>query len=155
MKKIVYLSILISYIFANEIFVEKYKILKNTTVVYEQKIEDNPNDIDAYNLLAYNYLELNKPQKAINVYKRLLKVQKSVEVNNLIAKIYFDQLKDINKTKETLLYSLELDKNNIFSLSSLAKIESTNKNYKEALKYLYRLVEIDDVYRNEYLYKIG
>ena len=74
----------------------------------QQKVAENPEDIDALETLASTYHALKENEKAIEIYEKLVRLKpKDHEIRAFLGYLYYEN-EDLDKAEENLNKSLEI-----------------------------------------------
>jgi tetratricopeptide repeat protein len=99
----------------------------------QQKVAENPEDIDALETLASTYHALKENEKAIEIYGKLVRLKpKDHEIRAFLGYLYYEN-EDLDKAEENLNKSLEISQMEPFVLFLLGNIYSRRGRISEAV----------------------
>jgi len=99
----------------------------------QQKVAENPEDIDALETLASTYHALKENGKAIEIYEKLVRLKpKDHEIRAFLGYLYYEN-EDLDKAEENLNKSLEISQLEPFVLFLLGNIYSRRGRISEAV----------------------
>ena len=99
----------------------------------QQKVAENPEDIDALETLASTYHALKENEKAIEIYEKLVRLKpKDHEIRAFLGYLYYEN-EDLDKAEENLNKSLEISQLEPFVLFLLGNIYSRRGRISEAV----------------------
>ncbi len=100
---------------------------------FQQKVAENPEDIDALETLASTYHALKENEKAIEIYEKLVRLKpKDHEIRAFLGYLYYEN-EDLEKAEENLNKSLEISQLEPFVLFLLGNIYSRRGRISEAV----------------------
>ncbi|AKT41625.1 tetratricopeptide repeat protein [Chondromyces crocatus] len=127
----------------------------------EQVVEIDPNNELALEALERCYRRLRQWLDLINAYDRHIQATldrgKKVELWSQTAKVYAEEVQDIDRAIDAYLNIVDLDDANIPALEALAKLYEKQDEIAKAIDYMSRVVELtpDGKQRVEMYYRIG
>ena len=99
----------------------------------QQKVAENPEDIDALETLASTYHALKENENAIEIYEKLVRLKpKDHEIRAFLGYLYYEN-EDLDKAEENLNKSLEISQMEPFVLFLLGNIYSRRGRISEAV----------------------
>ncbi|MEN9518542.1 MAG: hypothetical protein RLZZ381_1130, partial [Cyanobacteriota bacterium] len=131
---------------------EKEGNYENAIVFYNQFLEQNPNNIDAYYGRAKSYYSLKQYQLAINDFNEIIKLNPNyINVYALRGLAYYDQ-KNYPEALADFNQAIDLDPNSFYAYNNRGRVYLEQKNYPQALANFNQAIDLDPnsfhAYRN-------
>ncbi|MEJ7733906.1 MAG: tetratricopeptide repeat protein, partial [Polyangiaceae bacterium] len=127
----------------------------------EQVVEIDPGHESALEALERCYRRLRQWLDLINTYDRHINAthdrQKKIELFGAAAKVYADEVQDLDKAIDSYLNIVDIDETNIAALDALAKLSEKQDDAAKAIEYMTRVADLtaDGRQRVEMYYRIG
>lgn len=111
---------------------------------YQQALQKAPQNEEAYNLLAREYMAQGKVKEAIQILKELINVNpSSVSAYFYLGSIYATSLKDYDRALKAYEEVLNIDPDNPKIMEIISEIYLVRKDLKKAQTYLKQLIDQD------------
>ena len=127
----------------------------------EQVVEIDPNHEGALEALERCYRRLRQWLDLINTYDRHINAthdrQKKIELWGATAKVYADEVQDLDRAIDAYLNIVDLEDTNIPALDALAKLYEKQDDAAKAIEYMTRVADLtaDGKQRVEMYFRIG
>lgn len=127
----------------------------------EQVVEIDPNHEGALESLERCYRRLRQWLDLVNAYDRHINATvdryKKIELWGHTAKVYAEEVQDLDRAIDAYLNIVDLDDRNIPALEALSKLYEKQDNPSRAIEYMTRVAELtaDGKQRVEMYYRIG
>ena len=128
---------------------------------FEQVVDIDPNHEQALEGLERCYRRLRQWLDLINAYDRHIQAtvdrQKKIELWAHTAKVYADEVQDLDRAIDAYLNIVDLDETNIPAQEALAKLYEKQDDPAKAIEYMTRVADLtpDGKQRVEMYYRIG
>lgn len=127
----------------------------------EQVVEIDPNHEAALESLERCYRRLRQWHDLISTYDRHINATldraKKVELWGLTAKVYADEVQDLERATDSYLNIIDLEETNVPALDALAKLYDKQNDPAKSIDYMMRVADLtaDGKQRVEMYFKIG
>ncbi len=104
----------------------------------EQVLEIDPNEVAALRGLVRLYRQLQQWERVVSSYERYVDATperlEKVELLKQLARVFSDELRDVNRAIDSYLHVLDLEATDAEALSALAELYEKRGDYSEALE---------------------
>jgi tetratricopeptide (TPR) repeat protein len=111
--------------------------------IYTYEISEHPENLDAYFKAARCLIMLKRPSEAINMAEKMIILEANSATAHVIKAEAYQQMKDVNKSKNEIEIAYSIDPANITVLLSYGHLSLKFGNLEKGISYFEKALEQD------------